>query len=72
MGLDTVELVIEVEESFGFSIDDNDASSLETVGDLYAYILDHRFRGKTRWVFEQRCLLQTATRSNVGFADTPK
>jgi acyl carrier protein len=46
IGLDTVELLLEVEESFGFSIEDKDAPALETVGDLYAYILDHRFRGK--------------------------
>jgi acyl carrier protein len=37
---------MEVEDSFGFSIDDQDAPGFRTVGDLYAYILDRRFQGK--------------------------
>jgi acyl carrier protein len=46
MGLDSVELVLTVEESFGFSIPDEDAAELATVGKLYDYILTHRFQGK--------------------------
>jgi acyl carrier protein len=47
MGLDLVELIIEVEEAFGFSIPDYEASRITTVGDLYEYILKHRFQGKS-------------------------
>ena len=46
MGLDSVELVLEVEDAFGFSIPDEDAAGLTTVGKLYDYVLTHRFRGK--------------------------
>ena len=38
MGLDIVEMVIEVETSFGITISDQDASQLRTVGDLYQYV----------------------------------
>lgn len=41
MGLDIVELVMETETTFGFTIPDGDASKLETVGALYAYVRDH-------------------------------
>ncbi len=51
MGLDLVELVLEVEETFSFSIRDEDAVNLDTVGKLYDYILSHRFQGR-----EQGCL----------------
>ncbi len=46
MGLDSVELVLEVENAFGFSIPDEDVAGLPTVGKLYDYVLAHRFRGK--------------------------
>ncbi len=39
MGLDAVEIVMEVEETFDISIEDKDAEKLRTVGDLYRYIL---------------------------------
>jgi acyl carrier protein len=45
MGLDSVELVLEVEDAFGLSIPDEDADSLTTVGMLYDYVLAHRFHG---------------------------
>ncbi len=40
MGLDTVELVMEVEESFGIAIPDERACQMCTVGDLYSFILE--------------------------------
>lgn len=46
MGLESVELVMEVEEAFGFSIRDEDAATFYTVGQLYDYIMAHRFEGK--------------------------
>ena len=46
MGLELVELVLEVEDTFGFSIADEDAAGLTTMGKLYDYVLAHRFRGK--------------------------
>jgi acyl carrier protein len=39
MGLDTVELVMEVEEAFGITIPDEDAEKIQTIGDLYRYLL---------------------------------
>ena len=39
MGLDLVELVIEVEKSFGISILNEDASKIITVGQLYEYVV---------------------------------
>ena len=51
MGLDLVELAIEVEDTFSISIRDEDAATLETPGKLYDYIMAARFEGK-----EQGCL----------------
>jgi acyl carrier protein len=39
MGLDSVELVMEVEEAFGIRIPDADAEWIRTVGELYRYVL---------------------------------
>jgi acyl carrier protein len=39
MGLDTVELVIEVEKAFGIKIPDEEASQMINVGHLYHYLL---------------------------------
>lgn len=46
MGLDSVELVLQVEDAFGFSIPEEEAADMTTVGKLYDYVLAHRFRGK--------------------------
>jgi acyl carrier protein len=40
MGLDAVELIMEVEDAFDFKIPDDNASQIITVGDLYDYILE--------------------------------
>jgi acyl carrier protein len=39
MGLDTVELVMEIEDEFGFSMPDADAEVIQTCGQLCAYVL---------------------------------
>ena len=38
MGLDLIELTMNVEEEFSIIIDDREASSIETVGQLYQYV----------------------------------
>jgi acyl carrier protein len=40
MGLDSVELVMAVEEHFGISIPDDEASQLVTVGKLHAWVVN--------------------------------
>jgi len=40
MGLDTVELVMDIEEAFDISIPDDRASRMLTVGDVYEFILE--------------------------------
>ena len=47
MGLDGVELVMEVEDEFGITIPDLDASEMRTVGDLVALCLDRINAAKT-------------------------
>jgi acyl carrier protein len=51
MGLDLVELAIEVEKSFGITIVNEDASNIITVGQLYDYVLAKLPAQETR-----RCL----------------
>jgi acyl carrier protein len=38
MGMDTIEIVLEVEDEFGIRIPDEDAAMLQTVGQLHAYV----------------------------------
>jgi acyl carrier protein len=40
MGLDTVELVMAIEEEFGIEIPNEDAANLNTAGDISAYVLN--------------------------------
>ena len=39
--LDTVELVMALEEAFGFEIPDEEAEKIKTVGDTVSYVLSH-------------------------------
>jgi len=39
--LDTVELVMALEEAFGFEIPDEEAEKIKTVGDTVTYVLSH-------------------------------
>ena len=39
--LDTVELVMALEEAFGFEIPDEEAEKIKTVGDTVAYVMSH-------------------------------
>ena len=40
--LDTVELVMEFEKAFGVQVADEDAEKFQTVGDVIAYIEEHK------------------------------
>jgi acyl carrier protein len=40
--LDTVELVMELEDAFDVSIPDEDAEKMQTVGDAINYIKEHK------------------------------
>ena len=39
--LDTVELVMALEEAFGFEIPDEEAEKIKTVGDTVTYVMSH-------------------------------
>jgi len=48
MGLDTVELVMSIEEEFSLEIPDADLTQLATAGDIHGYLLQAlRQRGET-------------------------
>ena len=48
MGLDTVELVMAIEDEFGIKIPDTDAPDLAVLGDMHEYIVQAlRQRGDT-------------------------
>ncbi len=53
MGLDTVELVMRIEETFDITIPDAEAEKIQTIGQLYHYLLA-RFHGEER--VTSRCL----------------
>ncbi|OGB88968.1 acyl carrier protein [candidate division WOR-1 bacterium RIFCSPHIGHO2_01_FULL_53_15] len=39
--LDTVELVMALEEAFGIEIPDEDAEKIKTIGDTISYVMSH-------------------------------
>ena len=55
MGLKLLDLALTVEDTFGFSIPDEDAVELRTLGKAYEYVLSHRLHAK--W---QACLTNVA------------
>jgi acyl carrier protein len=42
MSLDTVELIMEIEDAFEIRITENSSEKMETVGDVYQYVLDQQ------------------------------
>lgn len=57
MGLDTVELVMAVEEEFGIEIPNEDAEKMTTVGQVYTYVRN-RLSKTTPAMFDSNCILQ--------------
>jgi hypothetical protein len=55
MGLDSVELVMAVEEKFGITISDEEAQEMRTVGDMHRCVL-----GKVMMTEKSSCLTQKA------------
>ena len=53
MGLDITEMIMAVEEEFEFSIPDAEASKLETVGQLFAYVQAYAPTGHTQNAWER-------------------
>jgi acyl carrier protein len=49
MGLETVELVMEIEESFGIRIEDSEAERIQTVGQAYECILS-KLNRRAEWL----------------------
>jgi acyl carrier protein len=45
MGLDTVELIVEIEKRFDISIPDKDAENIATIGQLADYVHTHQKPG---------------------------
>lgn len=68
MGLELVEIVMEVEQTFGIIVSDDDAPQIRTVGELHEYVLDWRERERqpecpTGRVFRDIRRVLTATTS---------
>lgn len=61
MGLDIVELVMEVEDAFGIQIPDEDYEQIRTVGDLHDYIVRHRQHPDVEDSNKARVCLTSAT-----------
>ena len=40
IGLDTIEIVMEIEETFGITIPNRDAEKIQTIGDAYRCIIE--------------------------------
>lgn len=40
--LDAVEIIMAIEDEYGFEISDEDAESIQTVSDLVKYVEDHK------------------------------
>ena len=53
MGLDTVELVIDIEKTFCIEISDDDAGKLGVVGDLARYVSEKTKGTSTECTFEE-------------------
>jgi acyl carrier protein len=51
MGLDTVELVMDLEDTFGIEIPDADAERLVSVGEAFEYIVQRLATGSARGKF---------------------
>ena len=62
MGLDAVEIIMEVEDAFGIQIEDSEAEKLLTPGQLIDLVLL-----KTSWVQPDACLTQRAFHRFRGF-----
>lgn len=50
MGLDTVELLMDVEETFDIEISDKEASEIETVGEFYDVVLTKLEAQNQGWI----------------------
>ena len=61
MGLDLVELVLEVEETFSFSIRDEDAVNLDTVGSSTTTSFPTDFRVEKRGCLTNVVFFETST-----------
>lgn len=67
MGLETVELVMMVEEAFGIAIPDQAAEKLQTVGDMTDWVSDHlRTEGRPIERSEVRARVVAIVRTFVG------
>ncbi len=57
MGLDSVELVMEVEDEFGMKLSDQEAESVHTVADLVELVMSRRPDADRQEVIETVCKL---------------
>jgi hypothetical protein len=48
VGLDIVEMIMDIEDEFAIAIDDRDASSIETVGQLFDHVVQSLHRNPAR------------------------